>query len=183
MHLLEFRFAPRIRDLGNTKLYVPKGTTKHETLKPTIGAALDLKTIRTHWNEIPRLATSIKQGTVTASLLLRKLGNYSRQTSRGTDLRNDRDIAEHVRKIGGITHRSVRQMSRLRRLKDNDADFVTPQDMLSELFEDYKALALSMKAIYALTDDAGDVATTSVLENWVDETERRSWSLRAPSGR
>ncbi|WP_236657517.1 ferritin-like domain-containing protein [Acidisarcina polymorpha] len=74
-------------------------------------------------------------------------------------------------------------MSRLRRLKDNDADFVTPQDMLSELFEDYKALALSMKAIYALTDDAGDVATTSVLENWVDETERRSWSLRAPSGR
>jgi starvation-inducible DNA-binding protein len=91
------------------------------------------------------------------------------------------DIAERVRKIGGATLRSVGQISRLQRLKDNDADFVTPQDMLSELFEDNKALALSMKAIHALTDDAGDVATTSVLENWVDETERRSWFLRESS--
>ena len=91
------------------------------------------------------------------------------------------DIAERVRKIGGVTLRSVGQISRLQRLKDNDADFVTPQDMLSELFEDNKALALSMKAIHALTDDAGDVATTSVLENWVDETERRSWFLRESS--
>jgi len=91
------------------------------------------------------------------------------------------DIAERVRKIGGITLRSVGQISRLQRLKDNDADFVTPQDMLSELFEDNRALALSMKAIHALTDEAGDVATTSVLENWVDETERRSWFLRESS--
>jgi starvation-inducible DNA-binding protein len=91
------------------------------------------------------------------------------------------DIAERVRKIGGATLRSVGQISRLQRLKDNDADFVTPQDMLSELFEDNKALALSMKAIHALTDDAGDVATTSVLENWIDETERRSWFLRESS--
>jgi starvation-inducible DNA-binding protein len=91
------------------------------------------------------------------------------------------DIAERVRKIGGMTLRSVGQISRLQRLKDNDADFVTPQDMLSELFEDNKALALSMKAIHALTDDAGDVATTSVLENWIDETERRSWFLRESS--
>jgi starvation-inducible DNA-binding protein len=91
------------------------------------------------------------------------------------------DIAERVRKIGGVTLRSVGQISRLQRLKDNDADFVTPQDMLSELFEDNKALTLSMKAIHALTDDAGDVATTSVLENWIDEAERRSWFLREAS--
>ena len=91
------------------------------------------------------------------------------------------DIAERVRKIGGVTLRSVGQISRLQRLKDNDADFVTPQDMLSELFEDNKALTLSMKAIHALTNDAGDVATTSVLENWIDEAERRSWFLREAS--
>ena len=91
------------------------------------------------------------------------------------------DIAERVRKIGGVTLRSVGQISRLQRLKDNDADFVTPQDMLSELFEDNKALTLSMKAIHALTNDAGDVATTSVLENWIDEAERRSWFLRESS--
>ena len=91
------------------------------------------------------------------------------------------DIAERVRKIGGVTLRSVGQIGRLQRLKDNDADFVTPQDMLSELFEDNKALTLSMKAIHALTDDAGDVATTSVLENWIDEAERRSWFLRESS--
>ena len=91
------------------------------------------------------------------------------------------DIAERVRKIGGATLRSVGQISRLQRLKDNDADFVTPQDMLSELFEDNKALTLSMKAIHALTNDAGDVATTSVLENWIDEAERRSWFLREAS--
>ena len=91
------------------------------------------------------------------------------------------DIAERVRKIGGVTLRSVGQIGRLQRLKDNDADFVTPQDMLSELFEDNKALTLSMKAIHALTNDAGDVATTSVLENWIDEAERRSWFLREAS--
>ena len=91
------------------------------------------------------------------------------------------DIAERVRKIGGVTLRSVGQIGRLQRLKDNDADFVTPQDMLSELFEDNKALTLSMKAIHALTNDAGDVATTSVLENWIDEAERRSWFLRESS--
>jgi starvation-inducible DNA-binding protein len=91
------------------------------------------------------------------------------------------DIGERVRKIGGTTLRSVGQISRLQRLKDNDADFVTPQDMLSELFEDNRDLALSMKSVHALTDDAGDVATTSVLENWIDETERRSWFLREAS--
>lgn len=91
------------------------------------------------------------------------------------------DIAERVRKIGGITLRSIGHISRLQRIKDNDADFVTPQDMLSELYEDNQALKLSMKAVHDLTDQAGDVATTSLLENWIDETERRVWFLREAS--
>lgn len=88
------------------------------------------------------------------------------------------DIAERVRKIGGVTLRSIGHISRLQRLKDNDADFVTPQDMLSELYEDNQALKRSMKAVHDLTDEVGDVATASLLENWIDETERRVWFLR-----
>ena len=87
------------------------------------------------------------------------------------------DIAERVRKIGGTTIRSIGHIARLQRIKDNDADYVTPQDMLSELREDEKALVLSMRAVHALCDDAGDVATASLLENWIDETQRRSWFL------
>ena len=87
------------------------------------------------------------------------------------------DIAERVRKIGGTTIRSVGQIARLQRLKDNDAEFVTAQDMLSELREDEKALVLSMRAVHALCDDAGDIATASLLENWVDQGQRRIWFL------
>ena len=87
------------------------------------------------------------------------------------------DIAERVRKIGGITIRSIGQISRLQRIKDNDAEYVTPLDMLSELREDEKALVLSMRAAHNLTDEAGDVATTSLLENWIDEGQRRVWFL------
>ncbi len=61
MHLLGFRFAPRIRDLGDTKLYIPKGDAAYETLKPMIGGTLNIKHVRAHWDEILRLATSIKQ--------------------------------------------------------------------------------------------------------------------------
>ena len=86
MHLLGFRFAPRIRDLGDTKLYVPKGGT-YTALKPMIGGTLNLKVIRAHWDDILRLATSIKQGTVTASLMLRKLGSYPRQNGLAVALR------------------------------------------------------------------------------------------------
>jgi TnpA family transposase len=70
MHLLGFRFAPRIRDLGDTKLYIPKGDAAYDALKPMIGGTLNIKHVRAHWDEILRLATSIKQGTVTASLML-----------------------------------------------------------------------------------------------------------------
>lgn len=87
------------------------------------------------------------------------------------------DIAERVRKIGGTTIRSIGQIAKQQRILDNDADFVTPQDMLAELHEDNKALTLSMRAVHDLCDDTGDVATASLLENWIDETQRRSWFL------
>ena len=87
MHLLGFRFAPRIRDLADTKLYIPRKDARYDALKPMIGAPLNLKQIRAHWNEILRLAASIQQGTVTASLMLRKLGSYPRQNGLALALR------------------------------------------------------------------------------------------------
>jgi starvation-inducible DNA-binding protein len=87
------------------------------------------------------------------------------------------DIAERVRKIGGTTIRSIGHIARLQRIPDNDSEFVTPADMLSELREDDKALLLSMRAVHALCDDAGDVATASLLEVWIDQSERRIWFL------
>jgi starvation-inducible DNA-binding protein len=87
------------------------------------------------------------------------------------------NIAERVRKIGGTTLRSIGHINRIKRISDNDADYVTPADMLSELWEDNKSLTLSMRSLHDLCDDAGDVATTSVLENWIDETQRRAWFL------
>ena len=87
------------------------------------------------------------------------------------------EIAERVRKIGGTTIRSIGHIARLQRIPDNDADYVTPADMLSELHEDEKALALRMVAVHTVCDDAGDVATASLLENWIDQSQRRSWFL------
>lgn len=92
MHLLGFRFAPRIRDLGDTKLFIPKGAAAYDSLKPMTGGTLNIKSIRDHWDEILRLATSIKQGTVTASLMLRKLGSYPRQNGLALALRELRRI-------------------------------------------------------------------------------------------
>ena len=87
------------------------------------------------------------------------------------------EIAERVRKIGGTTIRSIGHIARLQRIPDNDADYVTPEDMLAELHENEKALVLSMRAVHTLCDDADDVATASLLENWIDQTQRRSWFL------
>jgi starvation-inducible DNA-binding protein len=87
------------------------------------------------------------------------------------------EVAERVRKLGGTTIRSIGHIARLQRVSDNDADYVTPTDMLSELHEDEKALVLSMRAIHALCDDAGDVATASLLEGYIDQSQRRSWFL------
>jgi len=87
------------------------------------------------------------------------------------------EIAERVRKIGRTTIRSIGHIARLQRVQDNDADYVEPADMLSELREDEKDLAKRMLAVHGLCDDAGDVATASLLENWIDQTERRIWFL------
>ena len=87
------------------------------------------------------------------------------------------DLAERVRKLGGMTIRSIGQIARLQRIPDNDADFVTPQDMLSELVQDEKALVVSMRGVHTLCGDSGDVATASLLENFIDQSQRRSWFL------
>jgi starvation-inducible DNA-binding protein len=86
-------------------------------------------------------------------------------------------MAERVRKIGGTTLRSIGQISRLQRLIDNEADYVTPTDMLAELREDNKQLVGFMRETHALCDEQGDVASASLLENWIDEAERRVWFL------
>lgn len=86
-------------------------------------------------------------------------------------------IAERARKIGGATLRSVGHVSRLQRVLDNDADYVTPLDMLSELRDDNKQLTAYMRETHALCDEHGDVASASLLENWIDEAERRTWFL------
>jgi starvation-inducible DNA-binding protein len=86
-------------------------------------------------------------------------------------------IAERVRKIGATTLRSIGHVSRLQRVIDNDADYVTPMDMLAELRDDNKQLIARMRETHDLCDEHGDVATTSLLENWIDEAERRSWFL------
>jgi starvation-inducible DNA-binding protein len=87
------------------------------------------------------------------------------------------DIAERVRKIGGTTLRSIGQIARLQRVEDNDAEFVTPDDMIAELREDNKDLVARMREVHDLCDSARDVATASLIENWIDETERRVWFL------
>jgi len=87
------------------------------------------------------------------------------------------DIAERVRKIGGTTIHSIGHISKVQRLSDNDADFVTPADMLAELREDNRTLVSLMKQTHALCDDQGDIATASLIENWVGEAERRVWFL------
>jgi starvation-inducible DNA-binding protein len=87
------------------------------------------------------------------------------------------DIAERVRKIGGTTLRSIGHIARIQRIADNDADYVTPKNMLSELREDNKALVLSMRSAHELCNEDGDVATASLLENWIDEAQKRAWFL------
>jgi starvation-inducible DNA-binding protein len=87
------------------------------------------------------------------------------------------DIAERVRKIGGATIRSIGHVARLQRLSDNDAEYVDPHGMLAELREDNRAMLASMREAHDLCDEENDAATTSLLENWIDETERRIWFL------
>jgi starvation-inducible DNA-binding protein len=86
-------------------------------------------------------------------------------------------IAERVRKIGGTTLRSIGQISKLQRIEDNDADYVDALDMLAELRDDNKDLIQRMRSVHDVADEHNDVATASLLENWIDETERRHWFL------
>jgi len=87
------------------------------------------------------------------------------------------DIAERVRKIGGTTLRSIGHIGRLQRVLDNDADFVTPLDMLAELRDDNRQLAAHLREAHGLCDEHDDVASASLLETWIDEAERRTWFL------
>jgi len=87
------------------------------------------------------------------------------------------DIAERVRKVGGTTLRSIGEIGRLQRVLDNDADYVTPLDMLAELRDDNLQLAARMREAHEVCDTHGDVASASLLENWIDEAERRVWFL------
>jgi starvation-inducible DNA-binding protein len=86
-------------------------------------------------------------------------------------------IAERARKIGGTTVRSIGQISRLQRIVDNDAEYVRPLDMIAELRDDNARLTQTMRVVHSLCDEAGDVATASLLENWIDESEKRTWFL------
>jgi starvation-inducible DNA-binding protein len=91
------------------------------------------------------------------------------------------DIAERARKIGGTTLRSIGDIARYQRLKDNDSDFVAPRDMLAELSADNQHLVRSLRATHAVCDQHGDVATASLIENWIDQSERRTWFLSTTS--
>jgi len=92
-------------------------------------------------------------------------------------------IAERVRKLGGTTVRSIGHVARLQSIKDNDAEFVTPLDMLAELREDNLQLVTRMRESHGICDEHGDVASASLLENWIDEAEGRIWFLFEASRR
>jgi starvation-inducible DNA-binding protein len=92
-------------------------------------------------------------------------------------------IAERIRKVGGTTLRSIGHISRLQRVADNDAAYVEPEDMLAELREDNKMLAARLREAHDLVDEEHDIATASLIEVWIDETERRTWFLFEASRR
>jgi starvation-inducible DNA-binding protein len=87
-------------------------------------------------------------------------------------------VAERVRKIGGKTLHSIGHIARLQRVADNDEGYVAPEDMLAELLEDNRQLAVNLRGAHVLCDEAGDVAGASLIENWIDEAELRAWFLK-----
>jgi len=86
-------------------------------------------------------------------------------------------IAERVRKLGGVTVKSIGDIARRQRILDNDADYVEPDDMLAELMDDNKSLTARLRQAHDVCDEHNDVATASLIEVWIDETERRTWFL------
>src|SRR3954451_13174546 len=124
--------------------------------------ALYLKTKNFHWHlSGPHFLAS--------SLLLDEQGD---QLFAMTD-----PIAERVRKIGGLPLRSIGHIAQLQRVSDNDAEFVEPSDMLAELREDNKSLAERLREAHNVCEEHRDLATGSLIEVWIDETERRTWFL------
>src|SRR5215468_5994555 len=87
------------------------------------------------------------------------------------------DIAERARKIGGTTIRSISDIAKNQRLKDNNKETVSPQEMIGELCDDNQQLTRALRATHEVCDRHNDVATASLIENWIDETERRTWFL------
>jgi starvation-inducible DNA-binding protein len=92
-------------------------------------------------------------------------------------------IAERIRKVGGETIKSIGHIARLQRISDNDADYVEPEDMLAELREDSKTLAARLREAHNVCEEHNDIATASLIEVWIDETERRTWFLFEASRR
>jgi starvation-inducible DNA-binding protein len=92
-------------------------------------------------------------------------------------------IAERIRKVGGTTLRSIGHIARLQRVADNDSKYVEPEDMLAELREDSKTLAARLREAHGVCDEHEDIATASLIEVWIDETERRTWFLFEASRR
>ena len=92
-------------------------------------------------------------------------------------------IAERIRAIGGLTLRSIGHIARIQRILDNDTDYVDPFDMLAELREDNAALAGRLREVHEVIDERRDIATASLIENWIDESERRTWFLFESSRR
>ena len=100
------------------------------------------------------------------------LDEHSEQVFAMTD-----DIAERARKIGGTTLRSISDISRHQRLQDNNEESVTPKEMLAELFSDNQQLTRSLRSTHEVCEKHNDVATASLIENWIDQTKRRTWFL------
>jgi starvation-inducible DNA-binding protein len=92
-------------------------------------------------------------------------------------------IAERIRKTGGATLRSIGHIAHIQRIQDNDAEYVEPLDMLAELREDNQILAARLREVHKVVEDVRDIATASLIENWIDETERRTWFLFESSRR
>lgn len=92
-------------------------------------------------------------------------------------------MAERARKLGGTTLRSIGHIAKLQRIQDNDADFVTPEDMIAELRDDNETMVRALRETHGLCDEHEDVATASLIENWIDETELRVWFLFETSRR
>jgi starvation-inducible DNA-binding protein len=86
-------------------------------------------------------------------------------------------IAERIRKVGGTTLRSIGHIARTQRIRDNDAEFVEPSDMLGELCDDNQTIASRLREVHDLCNEHRDIASSSLIEGWIDETERRTWFL------